>query len=70
MKRTIVLAVAVMSIVGCAAAVRWEKSGASEAERRRDETECTSRASREERPVGPDGRDQPGTPATHSAPGC
>jgi hypothetical protein len=46
-KRIVVLTVAVMATLGCAAAVRWEKSGASEAERGRDETECASRASRE-----------------------
>jgi hypothetical protein len=47
MRRIIVLVAAVTWIVGCAAAIRWEKSGASEAERQRDETECVARASRE-----------------------
>jgi hypothetical protein len=31
----------------CGAAIRWEKPGASEADRQKDETECTSLASRE-----------------------
>ena len=64
MKRTIVLAVALMSIVGCAAAVRWEKSGASEAERQRDETACVARASREGNvPSAQTVATSPGTPA-------
>jgi hypothetical protein len=46
-RRLVVLAVAAVSTVGCTAAVRWEKPGASEAQRQRDETECVSRSSRE-----------------------
>jgi hypothetical protein len=48
MRGTVVLVAAVVWTLGCAAAVRWEKAGASDAERRRDEAECVSRASREE----------------------
>ncbi len=44
---TVVVALVVIGIAGCATAVRWEKSGASEGERQRDETECMARASRE-----------------------
>jgi hypothetical protein len=47
MRRIAVLAVALACALGCASAVRWQKSGASDAERQRDETECVSRASRE-----------------------
>lgn len=47
MRRILVLTLAVTWTLGCAAAVRWEKSGASDAERQRDETECVARASRE-----------------------
>ena len=47
MRRIVVLSIAVMWILGCSAAVRWEKSGVSDAERQRDEAECVSRASRE-----------------------
>jgi hypothetical protein len=46
-RRMVVLTLLVMGAAGCATAVRWEKSGASEAERQRDETECVARASRE-----------------------
>lgn len=47
MRRTVVLGAAVVWTLGCSAAVRWEKTGASDAERRRDEAECVSLASRE-----------------------
>jgi hypothetical protein len=47
MRRTIVVGAAVVLTLGCTAAVRWEKTGASDAERRRDEAECVSLASRE-----------------------
>jgi hypothetical protein len=47
MRRIVVLSVAVIWILGCSAAVRWEKSGVSDAQRQRDETECVSLASRE-----------------------
>jgi hypothetical protein len=47
MRRTVVLGAAVVWTLGCAAAVRWEKTGASDADRRRDEAECVSLASRE-----------------------
>lgn len=47
MRRMAVLGAAVVWTLGCSAAVRWEKTGASDAERRRDEAECVSLASRE-----------------------
>ena len=47
MRRIVVLSVAVVWILGCSAAVRWEKSGVSDAQRQRDEAECVSLASRE-----------------------
>ena len=40
----------VMGIAGCAAAVRWEKSGGSAADLQRDETECVALATREVTP--------------------
>jgi hypothetical protein len=60
----IVLALVVIGSTACAAAVRWERSDATETERQRDETECGARASREStvpsaRMVGT----SPGTPA-------
>jgi hypothetical protein len=43
----VVVGAAVVWTLGCSAAVRWEKAGGSDAERRRDEAECVSLASRE-----------------------
>ena len=42
-----VLALVAIAGASCSAAIRWEKSGVGEAERQRDETDCTARASRE-----------------------
>jgi hypothetical protein len=57
-----VLALAVLGSTACATGARWERSGGTEAERRRDETECAAQANRD-RPVpaqrimtGPGGR--------------
>lgn len=47
MRRVMALALVVMAGTSCSTAIRWEKSGAGDAERQRDETECTARASRE-----------------------
>jgi hypothetical protein len=47
MRRTVVLALVIVGVAGCAAAVRWEKSGASPADLQRDEADCMARASRE-----------------------
>jgi hypothetical protein len=47
MLRVMVLALVAVAGVSCSTAIRWEKSGAGDAERRRDETECTARASLE-----------------------
>ena len=43
-----VLAFVVIASASCSAAIRWEKPGVGAGERQRDETECTSLASREE----------------------
>jgi hypothetical protein len=43
----LVVALVVTGIGGCATAARWEKSGASPAERQRDVAYCMARASRE-----------------------
>jgi hypothetical protein len=47
MRRLAVFVLIALGSVACGAAIRWEKAGASEAERQKDETECTSLASRE-----------------------
>jgi len=47
MRRVMALALVVIAGASCSTAIRWEKSGAGDAERQRDETECTARASRE-----------------------
>jgi hypothetical protein len=46
-RRGIVLALVILVGASCAATVRWEKPGVADADRRRDETDCTSQASRE-----------------------
>ena len=62
-RRMVVLTLVVMGIAGCAAAVRWEKSGASEAERQRDEADCMARAGRESTlPSAPTAATSLGTP--------
>jgi hypothetical protein len=47
MKRVMVLACVVIASTSCSSAIRWEKPGVGVGEQQRDETECTSRASRE-----------------------
>lgn len=47
MRRLTVLGLLVVAGFGCTAVVRWEKAGGSEADRQRDETDCTGLASRE-----------------------
>ena len=47
MRRVMVLALVVIAGASCSAAIRWERAGVGGAERRRDETECTARASLE-----------------------
>jgi hypothetical protein len=46
MRRVVVLAFVVIASASCSAAIRWEKPGVGAGERQRDETECTSLASR------------------------
>ena len=63
MRRIVVLSMAAMWILGCSAAVRWEKSGVSDAQRQRDEAECVSLASREGTiPSAQTSASSPGTP--------
>jgi hypothetical protein len=47
MRRLVALALTVLVGSGCSTVVRWEKPGGSEADRQRDETDCTGLASRE-----------------------
>ena len=47
MWRRLGLAFLAVSCLACATGARWERPGATEADRRRDETECTSLASRD-----------------------
>ena len=62
-RRMVVLTLVVMGIAGCAGAVRWEKSGGTEADRQRDEADCMARASRESTlPSAPTAATSLGTP--------
>ena len=45
MRRAVVLGLAMIAGASCTAAVRWEKSGAGDAERQRDQAECSALAS-------------------------
>ena len=47
MRRAVVLALVVLGSAACGAGARWERPGATEAERQRDETECAARANRD-----------------------
>jgi hypothetical protein len=49
MRRTVVLALTLTALgaTACATGVRWERTGGTEAERRRDEAECAARANRD-----------------------
>jgi hypothetical protein len=47
MRRVAVLGLLALAGFGCGAAVRWERPGVSEADRQRDEADCTGLASRQ-----------------------
>ena len=47
MWRVPVLIVVTLGTAACATGARWERPGGTEAERRRDETECAAQANRE-----------------------
>jgi hypothetical protein len=47
MWRVPVLIVVTLGAAACATGARWERPGSTEAERRRDETECAAQANRE-----------------------
>jgi hypothetical protein len=47
MWRVPVLILLTLGSAACATGVRWERSGATEAEQRRDESECAARANRD-----------------------
>jgi hypothetical protein len=47
MRRAILLAFLAIGGAACATGARWERPGATEVERRRDETECAAQASRD-----------------------
>ena len=46
MRRLVVVTLVVIASASCASAIRWEKPGVSAGEQQRDETDCTSLASR------------------------
>jgi hypothetical protein len=46
-RRALIPALVVLLGVSCGAGVRWERPGGTEAERRRDETECAGLANRD-----------------------
>jgi hypothetical protein len=57
MRRAILLIFLTLGVAACATGARWQRHGATEGERRRDETECAARASRDRSvPVTPSGR--------------
>ena len=47
MWHALVLIVALLGSGACAGGARWERPGGTEAERRRDETECAAQANRD-----------------------
>jgi hypothetical protein len=47
MRRALTLTLLALGSVACAPGARWERSGGTEAERRRDEAECAARANRD-----------------------
>ena len=47
MWRVFALTFLALGSVACATGARWERPGATEAERRRDETECAAQANRD-----------------------
>ena len=47
MWRVFALTFLALGSVACATGARWERPGATEADRRRDETECAAQASRD-----------------------
>jgi len=47
MGRVAVLILVALAGVACTATVKWEKTGVDATERQRDETDCTSQASRQ-----------------------
>ena len=47
MARAVTLALAILVGAACGAGVRWERPGATEAERQRDETDCVGLANRD-----------------------
>jgi hypothetical protein len=47
MWRAILLTLLALGGAACATGARWERSGATEDDRRRDETECAARANRD-----------------------
>ena len=47
MWRAIVLTLLALGGAACATGARWERSGATEDDRRRDETECAAQANRD-----------------------
>ena len=46
MRRGVLLAFVVIASASCSTAIRWEKPGVGAGERQRDETDCTSLATR------------------------
>lgn len=47
MRRVLALTFLALGTVACATGARWERSGGTDVERRRDEAECAARANRD-----------------------
>ncbi len=47
MRRAVAVSLVILASAACGAGVRWERAGGTEAERQRDETECTGLANRD-----------------------
>jgi len=68
MGRVAVLILVALAGVACTATVKWEKTGVDAAERQRDETDCTSQASRQSSvPSAQNVGTTPGTPVDPQA---
>ena len=68
MRRVAVLILVALAGAACAATVKWEKTGVDAAERQRDETDCTSLASRQSSvPTAQNVGTTPGTPVDPQA---
>jgi hypothetical protein len=60
MRRGLALTLLALGTVACATGARWERPGATDAERRRDEAECVSQANRDHSVLGQRTTTRPG----------